>query len=79
VNWNSKAFSRHGRPRNRESPSGRSVGHHADQAPLPQPKREIRGPEEPSKALSVTLFDMLRTFEQIIGKTRKSPVPRSSK
>lgn len=49
-----------------------------DQAPLPQPKREIAEPEEPSEALSVTLFDMLRTFEQILEKTRKNPVPRSS-
>lgn len=49
-----------------------------DQAPLPQPKREIAAPEELSEALSVTLFDLLRTFEQILEKTRKSLVPRSS-
>jgi hypothetical protein len=49
-----------------------------DQAPLPQPKREITEPEEP-EGLSVTLFDMLRTFEQILEKTRKNPVARSSK
>lgn len=49
------------------------------QAPLPQPKREIAEPEEASEELSVTLFDMLRTFEQILEKTRKNPVPRSSK
>ena len=48
-----------------------------DQAPLPKPKREIAQPEEPVEALSVTLFDMLRTFEQILEKTRKDPVPRS--
>jgi hypothetical protein len=49
-----------------------------DQAPLPQPKREIAEPEEPSEALSVTLFEMLRTFEQILEKTRKNSVPRPS-
>lgn len=50
-----------------------------DQAPLPQPKREITEPEEPSETLSVTLFDLLRTFQQILDKTRKSPVSGSSK
>lgn len=48
-----------------------------DQAPLPEPKREVAEPEEPSELLSVTLFDMLHTFQQILEKTRKSPVPRS--
>lgn len=45
-----------------------------DHAPLPQPKREIAEPEEPSEALSVTLFDMLRTFEQIL-ETRRNTSP----
>ena len=46
-----------------------------DQAPLPRAKPEIGEPDEPPEEASVTIFDMVRTFQQVLAKARNSQIP----